>query len=169
MASAEAVECCSDIGGTIATRSAQRFIHGVFHRRRTQLRFRGCQSLFVDVNQMLRHLRSIDRLGTGIYTGEPFAPAAQRNFADSVAGAAERAGRIDRILRLPRFVALIGPEPGRIGPMISIELERIEALELLGMTLAHLNNAEVRGDLSPRVPLLMAVRDKLAIALREEP
>jgi len=53
--------------------------------------------------------------------------------------------------------------------MISIELERIEALELLGMTLAHLNSAEVRGDLSPRVPLLMAIRDKLAIALREEP
>jgi hypothetical protein len=53
--------------------------------------------------------------------------------------------------------------------MVTVELERIEVLELLGMTLAHLNEAEVRGELSPRVPLLMAVRDKLAFALREEP
>lgn len=53
-------------------------------------------------------------------------------------------------------------------PMIRIELERIEALELLGMTLAHLNDAEARGDLSPRQPLLMAIRDKLAHGLREE-
>ncbi len=52
--------------------------------------------------------------------------------------------------------------------MIRIELERIEALELLGMTLAHLNDAEARGEVSPRVPLLMAVRDKLAVGLREE-
>jgi hypothetical protein len=49
-----------------------------------------------------------------------------------------------------------------------IELERVEALELLGMTIAHLNEAEARRDLSPRVPLLMAVRDKLARGLREE-
>jgi hypothetical protein len=52
--------------------------------------------------------------------------------------------------------------------MVSIELERIEALELLGMTLAHLNDAETRAELSPRVPLLMAIRDKLTLALREE-
>lgn len=52
--------------------------------------------------------------------------------------------------------------------MVRIELERIEALELLGMTLAHLNDAEARGELSPRVPLLMGIRDKLAVALREE-
>jgi hypothetical protein len=52
--------------------------------------------------------------------------------------------------------------------MLSVELERIEALELLGMTLAHLNEAERRNEVSPRVPLLMAVRDKLAHALREE-
>ncbi len=52
--------------------------------------------------------------------------------------------------------------------MIRIELERIEALELLGMTLAHLNDAEARGEVTPRVPLLMAVRDKLAVGLREE-
>ena len=39
----------------------------------------------------------------------------------------------------------------------------------LGLTLAHLNDAEARGEVSPRVPLLMAIRDKLAAALREEP
>jgi hypothetical protein len=53
--------------------------------------------------------------------------------------------------------------------MVMVELERVESLELLGMTLAHLNDAEARGKASPRVPLLMAVRDKLAAALREEP
>jgi len=52
---------------------------------------------------------------------------------------------------------------------VRLELERVEALELLGMTLAHLNVAETRVDLSPRVPLLMAIRDKIAVALREEP
>jgi hypothetical protein len=52
--------------------------------------------------------------------------------------------------------------------MVRVELERVEALELLGMTLAHLNDAEARADLSPRVPLLMAIRDKLARGLREE-
>jgi hypothetical protein len=53
--------------------------------------------------------------------------------------------------------------------MVTVELERVEGLELLAMTLAHLNDAEARGEVSPRVPLLMAVRDKLAAALREEP
>jgi hypothetical protein len=53
--------------------------------------------------------------------------------------------------------------------MVGVELERVEALELLGMTLAHLNDAEGRREVSPRVPLLMAIRDKLAHALREEP
>jgi hypothetical protein len=56
----------------------------------------------------------------------------------------------------------------RIGPVVKLELERVEALELLGMTLAHLNIAEATSDLSPRVPLLMAVRDKFALGLREE-
>ena len=56
-----------------------------------------------------------------------------------------------------------------MGPMIRVELERIEALELLGMTLAHLSDAEAKIDTSPRVPLLMAIRDKLALGLREEP
>lgn len=55
-----------------------------------------------------------------------------------------------------------------IEPVVKVELERVEALELLGMTLAHINVAEARADLSPRVPLLMAIRDKLALALREE-
>jgi len=55
-----------------------------------------------------------------------------------------------------------------IEPVIKVELERVEALELLGMTLAHLSIAEARSDLSPRVPLLLMIRDKLALALREE-
>jgi len=55
-----------------------------------------------------------------------------------------------------------------VGPVVRVEFERVEALELLGMTLAHLNDAETRAELSPRVPLLMAIRDKLALALREE-
>lgn len=55
-----------------------------------------------------------------------------------------------------------------IGPVLRVEFERVEALELLGMTLAHLKDAEARAEMSPRVPLLMAVRDKLAHALRED-
>ena len=62
-----------------------------------------------------------------------------------------------------------GPLVVRLEPMVRVELERVEALELLGMTLAHLNVAEARVDVSPRVPLLMAIRDKLALALQEEP
>lgn len=54
-------------------------------------------------------------------------------------------------------------------PVVRIEFERIEALELLAMTLAHLNDADARNDLSPRVPLLMAIREKLARGLRDEP
>ena len=54
-----------------------------------------------------------------------------------------------------------------VEPVIRVELERIEVLELLGMTLAHLMpNPEPRRH--PRVPLLMAIRDKLALGLREE-
>ncbi len=55
-----------------------------------------------------------------------------------------------------------------IEPVIVVRHERVEVLELLGMTLAHLNVAEARGDMTPRVPLLMAIRDKLASSLREE-
>lgn len=61
------------------------------------------------------------------------------------------------------------PVMATMGPVVRIELERVEALELLAMTLAHLNDAEARAEVSPRLPLLMAIRDKLAIALREEP
>jgi hypothetical protein len=53
--------------------------------------------------------------------------------------------------------------------MVTVAFERVEAFELLAMTLAHLIDAEARGEVSPRVPLLMAIRDKLAAALREEP
>jgi hypothetical protein len=61
-----------------------------------------------------------------------------------------------------------GPLTVTIGPVVRIELERIEALELLAMTLAHLNDAEARAEMSPRVPLLMTIRGKLASGLREE-
>ena len=61
------------------------------------------------------------------------------------------------------------PPPVRIGPVVvRIALERVVALELLAITLAHLNLAEGAQELSPRGPLLMAIRDKLAVALREE-
>jgi hypothetical protein len=66
------------------------------------------------------------------------------------------------------LVVQLGPPVDRIEPMVQVELERVEALELLGMTLAHLNVAEARVELSPRVPLLLAIRDKLALALQEE-
>ena len=56
----------------------------------------------------------------------------------------------------------------RFGPMVRVELERIEALELLGMVIAHLNVAEATGELSPRIATLLAIRDKLAVGLREE-
>ncbi len=52
--------------------------------------------------------------------------------------------------------------------VVRVEFERVEALELLGMTLAHLNNAEFAAEVSPRVPMLMNIRDKLARSLREE-
>jgi hypothetical protein len=61
-----------------------------------------------------------------------------------------------------------GPLAVRMEPVVRVELERVEALELLGIALAHLNVAEARVDMSPRVPLLMAIRDKLAGALQEE-
>lgn len=66
-------------------------------------------------------------------------------------------------------VVRMGPAAATIEPVVRVELERVEALELLGMTLGHLNLAEARVELSPRVALLMAIRDKLALALREEP
>jgi hypothetical protein len=79
-------------------------------------------------------------------------------------------GLVDRPRRRITYECLApyGPYPATIGPVVKVELERVEALELLGMTLAHLNDAEGRGEVSPRMPLLMAIRDKLASALREE-
>ena len=65
-------------------------------------------------------------------------------------------------------VVRIEPPLVTMGPVVRVELERVEALELLGMTLAHLNEAEARAEVSPRVPLLVAIRDKLARGLREE-
>ncbi len=62
----------------------------------------------------------------------------------------------------------IAPPLATIGPVVSVELERLEALELLGMTLAHLNDAAARAEMSPRLALLMAIRDKLALGLRGE-
>ena len=49
---------------------------------------------------------------------------------------------------------------GRPRPRFSLPAEIV--------TLAHLKEAEARAEVSPRVPLLMAIRDKLALALREE-
>jgi hypothetical protein len=52
--------------------------------------------------------------------------------------------------------------------MVHVELERVEALELLGMTLVHLNDAETRREVSARVPSLITIRDKLAASLGKE-
>lgn len=51
---------------------------------------------------------------------------------------------------------------------MNVELERVEALELLGMAMAHLNDAEARREMSARVPMLMGIRVKLAASLQEE-
>ena len=51
--------------------------------------------------------------------------------------------------------------------MVRVELERIEALELLGMVVAHLNVVEASRDLSPRIATLLGSRDKLAAGLQE--
>ena len=52
--------------------------------------------------------------------------------------------------------------------MVRVELERIEALELMGMVVAHLNVVEASGDLAPRLATLLGIRDKLAAGLQEE-
>ena len=52
--------------------------------------------------------------------------------------------------------------------MPSASFERIEVLELLGMTLAHVNVAEAAREVSPRVPLLLRIRDELVVALQED-
>lgn len=61
-----------------------------------------------------------------------------------------------------------GPCVATIKPMPNVELERVEVLELLGMVLAHLNDAEARREMSARVPMLMGIRDRLAASLRED-
>lgn len=61
-----------------------------------------------------------------------------------------------------------GPWSVSIGPMADVELERVEVLELLGMVLAHLNDAEARREMSARVPMLMGIRAKLAASLQED-
>lgn len=63
-------------------------------------------------------------------------------------------------------MVLFGPLPVMIGPVARIEFERVETLELLGMVLAHLKDAEAAGDMSPRIATLMSIRDKLATTLR---
>ena len=68
----------------------------------------------------------------------------------------------------PTPVVHLAPALATIGPVVRVELARVEALELLAMTLAHIKIAEAADEVSPRVPLLMAIRDKLAVALREE-
>ena len=65
-------------------------------------------------------------------------------------------------------MAQSGPRSATFGPMASVELERVEVLELLGMVLAHLNDAEARREMSARVPMLMGIRDKLAASLQED-
>ena len=71
-----------------------------------------------------------------------------------------------RVRRTP--VVRLAPLVATMGPVVKVELERVEALELLGMTLAHLKDAEARAEMSPRVALLMAIRGRLALGLREE-
>jgi hypothetical protein len=68
----------------------------------------------------------------------------------------------------PPRVVRNDPPVATMGPVVGVEFERVEALELLGMALAHLNDAEQRAEMSPRVAVLMAIRDKLALGLREE-
>lgn len=52
--------------------------------------------------------------------------------------------------------------------MVRVELERIEALELMGMVVAHLNVAETSAELTPRLATLLSILDKLADGLQEE-
>lgn len=52
--------------------------------------------------------------------------------------------------------------------MVRVELERIEALELMGMVVAHLNVDETAAEPTPRLATLLSIRDKLAAGLQEE-
>ena len=57
-----------------------------------------------------------------------------------------------------------GPEVVTLGP-VTVTFERGEALQLLALTLLHLDVASSRDEVTARVPLLLNVRDKLADAL----
>ena len=65
-------------------------------------------------------------------------------------------------------MAPLGPLPAILEPMVTVELERIEALELLGMVISHLNEPRI-DPLTPRLALLMSIQGKLNQALWEEP
>lgn len=67
----------------------------------------------------------------------------------------------------------VDPGPNRTRPgwnrtVVQVEFERIEALHVLALATSHLNVAERRGDMSPQVPLVMSIRDKLSQALEED-
>jgi len=97
-------------------------------------------------------------------------PSAKTDTAPSIGAAWLPPFRLQGAFQIRQLGAVrIAPLVVTMAPVVRVELARVEALELLGMTLAHLNDAEARGEMSPRLPLLMAIRDKLALALREEP
>jgi hypothetical protein len=55
-----------------------------------------------------------------------------------------------------------------VGPAVNIDVERVDALEYLAMTVAHLKDAGTRsGGHLRATPLLGSVQDKLALGLRE--
>ena len=64
--------------------------------------------------------------------------------------------------------APLGPLCGTMGPMITVELERVEALELLGMVIARLNEPRI-DPMAPRIALLMSLQERLTQALWEAP
>ena len=90
----------------------------------------------------------------------------ERESDDDGADAAARAG--DLAAQRARLATLAAPITGDLGANGFLQSQR-RIPDSLGMTLAHMNSAEARGEVSPRVALLMAIRDKLALALREEP
>lgn len=63
----------------------------------------------------------------------------------------------------------LGPRLATMGPWPPSRWSGSRSSSCWALTLAHLNVAEASGELSPRAPLLMGIRDKLADALREDP
>lgn len=55
----KAIQGPSDDGGPLAGRAHERLIHGVADRLRAELSPSSAKSVFVDVNQVLRHAESI--------------------------------------------------------------------------------------------------------------